>query len=373
MKRFLFLVSMVMAWSAFGQAPLLRTTTTTNQTSTNLFWDATNLRLGIRRGDPTHTLTIGSGGNGVALYDTADQTVNYRRLFLGGLGSLFAVNLNTAGSVGDGILRVGNLNSALLTTAVNIGQTNIGVMIQDNTMATFDGTALRAAGGVFTNSFQLISGASAGLVLTANAVGVGTWAGGSSSPVTNFYSISNHFTVSKGGHLVISNSFTILTNGVATLSNLPSPSVLVLNTDQAITNAILSGLTLVGNTLTASGGGGASVWQPNTALTYSGSTNLTIDGSGNTNFYVVLTNTAFFTTPNNVPASASSNTTFTVYFQQDATGGRLVTWTNGSFVFPGNVPFLPSTNASSISYVTFSMSPFSAGKFIGDYGVIGVP
>jgi len=123
---------------------------------------------------------------------------------------------------------------------------------------------------------------------------------------------------------------------------------------------------------TATGGGSGSVWMPNTALSYSGGTNLTIDGSGGTNFYVLLTNTAFFTTPANIPASKSSNTTFTVYFQQDATGTRLVSWTNASFFFPGGNTnqFQPLTNASAMSSVTFTMSPFTNGVFLGDYGTL---
>ncbi len=124
----------------------------------------------------------------------------------------------------------------------------------------------------------------------------------------------------------------------------------------------------VGTWQTASSGG-ASVWVPNTALSYSGS-NVVIDGSGGTNFYLALTGATFFATPANIPASKATNTSFTVYFQQPSTGTCLVTWTNASFKFPGGSQFQPLTNASSVSWVSFTMSPFTNGIFMGDYGVL---
>lgn len=161
-----------------------------------------------------------------------------------------------------------------------------------------------------------------------------------------------------------------MTNASITFSNLAWPSVLVIGADGNVTNAILSGLTLVGNTLTASGGGSASPWLPNTPLTYSG-TNVTIDGSGGTNFYLSVTGTTFFATPSNIPASASSNTAFTVFFKM-TTAGSEVTWTNGSFKFPGGptAAFQPDTNANAISWVNFYMSPVTNGIFVADYGVL---
>ncbi len=183
--------------------------------------------------------------------------------------------------------------------------------------------------------------------------------------VQNNLVVSNLYTV-NGAHntMIITNSLTLQTVKTNVLATTSSGLVTQVNYG--------TGLTWTPSTLTlsASGGGGASVWVPNTALTYSGGTNLTIDGSGGTNFYALLTNTAFFATPSNIPASSTTNTSFTVFFQQNTTGTWDVTWTNASFKWPGGSQFKPLTNASSVSWVTFTMSPFTNGIFVGDYGVL---
>lgn len=128
--------------------------------------------------------------------------------------------------------------------------------------------------------------------------------------------------------------------------------------------------------LGVSGGGGgssnaATTWIPNTALSYvGGGTNVAIDGSGGTNFYLTVTKATHMTTPSNIPASASTNTVFTVFFKMDGTGTWDVTWTN-NFKFPGgpNAVFKPTTNANAVSWVSFTMSPFTNGVFMADYGV----
>lgn len=194
---------------------------------------------------------------------------------------------------------------------------------------------------------------------------------------TNIYN-SNFYTTNVYSSNIFTTNLTVNNNNNTFKLNGKDVSFISVNgTNVApfnLTNSATVTLGVSGTnvTMTASGGGGgggASVWIPNTALTYSGGTNVTIDGSGGTNFFLLLTNTAFFVTPNNVPASKSTNTYFTVYFQQDSTGTRAVTWTNGSFKWPGNNQFQPTTNANAVSYVTFTMSPFTNGIFIGDYGV----
>lgn len=204
---------------------------------------------------------------------------------------------------------------------------------------------------------------------------LGMVTGGSSTTIVvqTITVVTNNVQVMKGGHVTISNNITMVTNSTLTFSNMPWPSVMVVGANGDLTNASLSGLTLVGNTLTASGsGGGASVWVPNTALAYSGS-NVTIDGSGGTNFFLNLTGTTFFATPANIPASKTTNTSFSVFFQQPSTGTCLVTWTNGSFKWPGGSlgAFQPDTNANAVSWVSFTMSPFTNGIFMGSYGVLG--
>lgn len=101
-----------------------------------------------------------------------------------------------------------------------------------------------------------------------------------------------------------------------------------------------------------------------TVLTYAGGTNITIDLNAGTIFKLVLTNTAFFATPSNVPGT-NSNQTITVQFQQDATGGRSVTWTNGTFKWPGGTVPTITTNAGAISVVTFNNSTFTNAFLLG--------
>lgn len=49
------------------------------QDNSSFYFDNTNNRLGLLS-VPTHTLTLGSTGTGIAIYNTADQTTNFERL-----------------------------------------------------------------------------------------------------------------------------------------------------------------------------------------------------------------------------------------------------------------------------------------------------
>ncbi len=179
----------------------------------------------------------------------------------------------------------------------------------------------------------------------------------------NFYTTNNFFVNGKGNTLIVTQALTL--NYVKT--NLLSTDANGLVT----TTKFGAGITWdpATQTISATAGGSATAWRPNTALTYS-SSNVVIDGSGGTNFYLALTGATFFATPANIPASKTTNTFFTVYFQQPSTGTCLVSWTNASFFFPGNSPFQPLTNANAMSSVTFTMSPFTNGIFLGDYGTL---
>lgn len=222
---------------------------------------------------------------------------------------------------------------------------------------------------------------------------------------------TNSFTVGKGGTLVITNAVTVLQVGPSVIVRTDSSTNLAattIGTGLAFdgttlypTNIVENQLNLSANTTgnasttkhgfapvypndatkyldgtgaystpAGSGGGGASVWIPNTALAYSSATNVTIDGSGSTNFVLTVTNTAFFVTPSNVPADKGTNTTFTLFFKMDSAGGHAVTYTNASFKWPGGSAFQPSTNANAVSWVSFTMSPFTNGIFMGGYGVL---
>lgn len=172
---------------------------------------------------------------------------------------------------------------------------------------------------------------------------------------------TNFFTVGKGGHLTITNSITILTNGALALSNLPAPSVLVLGTNQNVTNATLSGLTLSdGNVLTA--GGGDTTATNIVTLTQTGTNAAQLDFSlvarGGV-FKLSLTNNAYFGAPASV-----NNTDFKkawLAVRQPSTGTCLVTFTNGFFAQPGGNNLINDTNAGAIVWYEMLSNPFSNG------------
>jgi len=334
-----------------------------------------------------------------------------------------------AAAVGPVINRLRDLGDVRLATTPSNGQTlvyNTSLVRWTNGVAS-GGSATNAPvvsqngtnGGVEINVIDTVTvtWAKSGSNWTATVVAIGA------PGVTNYYDYSiitnlttiltNIFNVAKGGHLTVYSNLTVLQAGPSKLlrtdsnTNVASTTIgnglafdgtTLYSTNLAESQLALTDVTTANASTTkhgfapkypndatkyldgtgaysvpaGGGGGGASVWVPNTALTYSGGTNLTIDGSGGTNFFVTLTNTAFFVTPSNVPASKATNTSFQVWFMQDGTGGRLVTWTNASFKFPGGstAAFQPLTNANAVSYISFSMSPFTNGIFVADYGVL---
>ena len=50
-----------------------------SQDNSSFYFDDTNNRVGLLTTAPTHTLTLGSTGTGIAIYNTADQETNYER------------------------------------------------------------------------------------------------------------------------------------------------------------------------------------------------------------------------------------------------------------------------------------------------------
>lgn len=66
-------------------------------------------RLGLATSSPTHTLTLGYGGDGIALYNTGDQITNYERARMYWAGNSFYINTGNGGTgvrrdiyIGDG-------------------------------------------------------------------------------------------------------------------------------------------------------------------------------------------------------------------------------------------------------------------------------
>ena len=57
-----------------------------------------NAQIGLQTTAPTHTLTLGSTGTGIALYNTADQTTNFERARMYWGSNIFNINTETAGT-----------------------------------------------------------------------------------------------------------------------------------------------------------------------------------------------------------------------------------------------------------------------------------
>lgn len=71
---------------------------TISQDNSSLFFDDTDNRLWLLTTAPTHTVTMGSTGTGIALYNTADQTTNYERVRMQWVSNRFDITVGTWGS-----------------------------------------------------------------------------------------------------------------------------------------------------------------------------------------------------------------------------------------------------------------------------------
>jgi len=213
----------------------------------------------------------------------------------------------------------------------------------------YDGTHLRNLGaGTNGQALTMTNGLPVWMTRNDGSVGTNTY--------TTIVVQTNNVTVLKGGHITISNSITILTNGTFTLQNIPLPAVLVALTNGTVTNATLSGLTLSNDgTLTATGSG-SGVTTDVTALGWSG-TNITgLDCTTNgASFYLLVTNNCLLgsSTFSNLPAKTAYKT-YTICFQQDGTGGYTVKLTNSVVGWEdggtGGQPTI-KTQANAVSYI----------------------
>lgn len=82
------------------------------QDNSNLFWDNTNDRLGVDTGAPTHSLTLGSTGTGISLYNTADQAINYERFVIYYNSNILELSTFFGGSGASRALRIGGASAA---------------------------------------------------------------------------------------------------------------------------------------------------------------------------------------------------------------------------------------------------------------------
>jgi len=218
--------------------------------------------------------------------------------------------------------------------------------------------------------------------------------------VQNNLTVSNLYTV-NGNHntLIVTNALTlnslktnllaVTSTGLITNANYGSgitwtPSTLTLSASSGTTVSVNATNVTTPNiqdtatvtwavsgsnvTATAVSSGGAAGWPPNTALTYSGGTNLTIAlGPSQTNYYATLTNsTTFFVAPTGLPATTTTNLTFYLFLQQDSTGVRAVSWA-GNFKWPSGVAPVITTNASAIDCIVFTTSPFTTTNLFGTW------
>lgn len=125
-------------------------------TTDNLTWDEINSRLGLLTTLPTHSLTIGSTGSGIVIYNTVDQITNFERLRFQ-WGSNVAVIGTAAGGTGT----VRPLQIAGGGRVMTLGGSNLLTGFFNLTASTGTGTAHSVVGvnGTFSNSAAVISNA----------------------------------------------------------------------------------------------------------------------------------------------------------------------------------------------------------------------
>src|SRR5437762_157514 len=94
---------------------------------------------------------------------------------------------------------------------------------------------------------------------------------------------SNLFYITgKGNTLTVTNALNLISLGTNKLLRIGADGAVtnIANSSGVLTNDGSGGFSWTTNVSSGGSSSGASVWIPNTALTYSGSTNITIDGSG---------------------------------------------------------------------------------------------
>lgn len=146
--------------------------------------------------------------------------------------------------------------------------------------------------------------------------------GGESAPVNNFYTTNQFFVSGKGNTLIITNNIQF----------------------------------------------------PYTTLTFSG-TNVSQMNFTNSAFKLTLTTNAFIGTPTGFPGTSLMQTHL-LHVQQDGTGSKTLTLTNGSFIMNGsgtstNAVLTINTNANAYTVISFSSTPFEASKMVGVVSTLG--
>jgi hypothetical protein len=187
----------------------------------------------------------------------------------------------------------------------------------------------------------------------------------SSSPSTNkavkFYDLKSQI-VSSNSTPVTNITLYVTTNYV---------------TEMSVTNLIASFITVIQQTVSnlfVNNSKNGNIYVTNnvlfpwTTLTLTG-TNVSTVSLTNTFFKLVLTTNAFFGTATTFPGTNQAHS-FQIAVRQDSTGGRGVTFTNGSYEMNGfgtssNATPALNTNANAVTIISFVSSPFDLTKLYG--------
>jgi len=114
-----------------------------------LFVDPTNHYVGILTANPTHTVTVGYGSNGIVLYNTASQVTNYERLRIFTSGSDYNVKPEAGGT--------GTIRNLLLWGGV----TALTLRVSESTSGAFElSRSLSSAGAIHTKLIGTLSASS---------------------------------------------------------------------------------------------------------------------------------------------------------------------------------------------------------------------
>lgn len=157
----------------------------------------------------------------------------------------------------------------------------------------------------------------------------------------------------------------LLLDGVAVAST--GNTTNIFDTTIITNNFFISGK---GNTLIITN----NIQFPYTTLTFSG-TNVSQMNFTNSAFKLTLTTNAFIGTPTGFPGTSLMQTHL-LHVQQDGTGSKTLTLTNGSFIMNGsgtstNAVLTINTNANAYTVISFSSTPFEASKMVGVVSTLG--
>lgn len=115
------------------------------QNSTGVVVSDTN-QVGIlaTSNTPTHSLTLGSTGTGIAIYNTSDQTTNYERLLIDANSNTFRIIPQNGGSGTSRAVVIGTSDKITVsTTNINMGYSTSGT---GGTLVTVNGTQSQSSG-----------------------------------------------------------------------------------------------------------------------------------------------------------------------------------------------------------------------------------